>query len=187
MFAALQLPMLTTLELSNTPYTLQREQLETAVSGLLQRLPQLRALTVDRLQGGNKMLQHISSLQHLESCSIHKCYNLTPKVLSGLCSKLTALTFAHQRCHAPFDASVLPAAGWPHLKHLSVQHTPLQPSILARMTSLVVLQLVECRLLPTEEVSCCLLWCCIQSPLIGTTAVCLELSALSEAVLHLQC
>jgi hypothetical protein len=41
----------------------------------------------------------------------------------------------------------LPAAGWPHLKHLQVSNHAMQPAVLARLTALEQLELRNCHLL----------------------------------------
>ncbi len=120
---------------------------------LLEELPQLLELSVLKLSIDDAALEPLSSMQHLQSCRI-SCPDVTPAVLSSLCSNLTSLEFTPEfpKHGEPFLQEDLPEGGWPLLRVFRMYHTPLQPAVLTGFTDLEVLDLWECSLLPTEEV-----------------------------------
>lgn len=154
--ASLQLPNLTSLTLDKSPngWRTTTRQAEVAIAAALRGLPLLLELRLSNLMAGNAALAPLSSLRRLQSCSIEKCSNITPEVLSDLrSSSLTALTFAPSFLKRRiFMVDDVPAAGWPQLQLLAVYHTPMQPAMLDRMPALQVLDLWDCPLLPTEQV-----------------------------------
>lgn len=100
----------------------------------------------------NAALQQLDTLQHLQSLSIGQNCDMDPSVLSGLGSRLTSLSFTPHSCNYVFTVNAVLAAGWPLLRRLRMHNTPFQPAHLAELTALEELELMECALLPTQEV-----------------------------------
>lgn len=137
---------------------------------LLESLPQLVELEVSKLRIDDSALEPISNLQHLQSCNISSCPKISSQILSGLCSRLTSLTFGPDfPSGPPFVLEDVPEAGWPRLKVFRMFHTPLQPAVLAGMSDLEVLDLWNCALLPSEEVGAAVEqgeWYCSWGPVV---------------------
>lgn len=125
----LLLPNLIKLELTDTPF---------------------RQDSSEQRKGRDAALQQLSSLQHLQSFSLGGGADLRPSVLSGLCSRLSSFSFTPEKCKFVFTVVTVPETGWPLLQQLRLRNTPLQPALLAGLTTLEQLELMSCKLLPVQ-------------------------------------
>lgn len=121
--AALSLPKLTSLALDSTPISASKRAVARALTALCQRMPELRQLQLTRMGTTDAALAQLSCLQRLESFSIDRCWSVTAKVLSGLCSGLMHLDCSDS---GAFLFESLPEAGWPCLRELHLDHIVLQ-------------------------------------------------------------
>lgn len=133
------------------------------LTSFLQQLPELAVFSFKHAGISNAPLQRsglaqLSCLQQLQRCSLC-CPRVTAAELVNLTSSnLTSLTLTKGR--GWLQEASLPAAGWPHLRELSVSHQAMQPAVLSRLTALEQLSLTSCRLLADINKVSGSLWTC---------------------------
>jgi hypothetical protein len=121
-----------------------KEQLDTVLISFLQRLPELAVLSLKHANIADAALAQLSCLQQVQRCSLC-CPRVAAAVLANLSSSLTSLTLTEGT--GLLSERSLPAAGWPHLKELSVTQRVMQPGLLSQLTALERLSLKSCKLL----------------------------------------
>jgi hypothetical protein len=151
----LECPRLTSLQLQcefspvhvNLPFALRQNEVDTALSAFLQRLPGLLVLCLGHSQASDAALAQLGCMQQLQECTLW-CPRVTVAVLEDLSSSLTSLWLMSGR--GVLQEGSLPAEGWSHLRDLRVAHCVMQPVLLSRLTTLERLSLFGCQMEPNN-------------------------------------